>query len=225
MSEADKINLILDKYENDTWRNRGKTLTRREFQAEKLPSPKIKGPDWQEISKDFPKIVVEIGCGAGLHPFEYALLHSKSLVFAIEHTKTRFKQMENLICQRGALSNLIPIHENAISWISHYVPPKSLDHIKLMYPNPFLKPKDWNCRWHATPFWKFLISRLKITGRIQIVTNIQEYAEQAIYFNLKHWNNRIIHFQEVPPHSMRTAFEIKYLKRGETCFDLSFAPK
>lgn len=225
MSKLEDVNSILAKYDDDTWQKRGQAVTQRDFQSEKLPTPKISSPKWDEIARDFRKVVVEIGCGAGHHPYEYALSHSQSMVFAIEHTKTRYKQMDNLVKQRGSLSNLQPIHENAISWMAHFVSAESLDHIKLMYPNPFLKPKDWNCRWHAMPFWKFLLTRLKPSGRIQLVTNIQEYAEQAIYFNLKHWNSRLVHFEQVAPNSNRTAFEKKYLERGETCFDLSFAPE
>jgi tRNA (guanine-N7-)-methyltransferase len=215
---------IIKKFDDDTWHKRGADLVAREFKPDKLPAPKISAPDWEGARRDFKKLMVEIGCGAGHHPYEYALSHSQSMVYAIEHTKTRFKQMDNLVKQRGSLINLNPIHENAISWMAHYVSEQSLDHIMLMYPNPFLKPKDWNCRWHAMPFWKFLLTRLKPTGRIQLVTNIQDYAEQAIYFNLQHWNSRLIHSEKVSPGSQRTAFEKKYLERGETCFDLSFAP-
>lgn len=214
----------IQEYLCSPWIERGEKLMAREFKIDPLPRPKIVAPDLAEIRKEYDEIIVEIGCGAGHHPYTFAKNNPKKFIFAIEHTKTRFKQMQNLISSEGVLSNMLPIHENAISWMAHYLPEKSLDKIFLLYPNPYVKPKDWNCRWHALPFWGHLFKLIKEDGHLQVATNIQDYAEQCLYFNLKHWKTKLISFEKVLPNTDRTAFEKKYLERNETCFDLVFSP-
>lgn len=225
MSTLEHLEKIVSSYSTATWQERGVKLLARQFKTEQLPMPKVPAPNWQTIHLQFEKVMIEIGCGAGHHPYHYAMANPKTFVFAIEHTKTRFKQMQNLMKEKGELANFAPIHENAISWIGHYVLENSIDEINLLYPNPYPKPKDWNCRWMATPFWGFLLRRLNQQGFIRMVTNIRDYAEQSIYFNQVHWPSQCQTFQHVKAGADRTLFEKKYLERGETCFEMIFTSK
>lgn len=225
MRNREHLERIITAYSQPQWQQRGKSVTTRPFKNQHLPAPKVSTPNWNSLKEKYQKLIIEIGCGAGHHPYQYAKSHPDFYVFAIEHTKTRFKQMQNLVREQGELKNLCIIHENAISWVAHYVDPHSIDEVIFMYPNPYPKAKDWNCRWVATPFWGHLLSKLKTDGSIRMVTNIQDYAEQAMYFHQVHWQGKCLEFKHVPADQQRTLFEKKYLERGETCYEMIFAPK
>ena len=120
------------------------------------------------------------------------------------------------------LSNLLPVHDHAVSWAAHYLDQKMVDEFILMYPNPNPKPKDLNKRWHAMPFFGYMIDCLKPGGRIIIRTNEKFYADEATYFLEKEWKletgvTKI--FPSILP-SHKTLFEKKYLERGQTCYEI-----
>lgn len=69
-------------------------------------------------------------------------------------------------------------------------------------------------------FFEFLLSRLRDNGEVVLVTNIESYMDNAAKRATEIWCLPNTRYQ-VPIDSQRTHFEVKYLARGETCWELS----
>lgn len=168
---------------------------------------------------------LEIGCGVGWHPIQYARENPGRFLAAIEHTRTRFESFERRVLRHPELTNLMAIHADAIEWVTHALAPESVERIFLLYPNPYPKRSDLNKRWHAMPFMGRLLSVLKTGGELRLATNERFYFEEAREFLDNRWKMKIqesISFTNTtaPVGAPRTHFEKKYLARGETCFEL-----
>ena len=113
-------------------------------------------------------------------------------------------------------NNLLPVHAHAVSWAAHNLSEKMLDKIFILYPNPNPKVQDLNKRWHALPFFGFLVDLLKPDGMIVMRTNEEFYALEACDFMKKYWGLSIKHEQvsfkdKVNP---ETLFEKNILSEG-----------
>lgn len=173
------------------------------------------------------KITLEIGCGVGLHPLQYALNFPNHLMIAFEHTREKFEKFQRRLNNHSQLSNLVAIHGNAISWITHGVLTSSIDKLFLLYPNPNPKARDLNKRWHAMPFMSEILRVLKDDGELIIATNEKSYALEAIEWMTSEWKCLLVEQREIglnqtPEWKARTHFEKKYIERGETCYNLRF---
>lgn len=168
---------------------------------------------------------LEIGCGVGWHPIQYASEHPERFLIAIEHTRTRFNSFERRLHTHKDLSNLLAVHSNAIPWITCAIQAASVSRIFLLHPNPYPKKSDQNKRWHAMPFADRLIGVLKPGGEIYLATNERFYFEEARDFWISNWGLELIEektftIATVPGGKPRTHFEKKYLNRGERCYEL-----
>ena len=170
---------------------------------------------------------IEIGCGVGWHPIAYARKHPNRYLVAIEHTAEKFEKFARRLRRNPAARNLLAVHANAISWITHEVTTQSVDRYFLLYPNPYPKAKQRNQRWHAMPFMERLIATLKPGGELILATNLPAYAEEAEDLLVQHWGliparKRLLMLPTLPEGFPRTHFEKKYLEAGQICFDLVF---
>jgi tRNA (guanine-N7-)-methyltransferase len=167
-------------------------------------------------------LVLEIGAGTGMHPISYCQKNSEHQMIAIEKTSERFAKFKR---QHGKsnLINLLPIHAHAVSWIAHNIKEEIVDKIFILYPNPNPKFQDLNKRWHAMPFFGYLIKILKPGGSIVIRTNERFYAEEANHFIKEVWNleNKQTSFKKEDVSNFKTLFEKKYLERSQTCYEVS----
>lgn len=161
--------------------------------------------------------VLEIGAGKGKHALLYAAENPYTQLIAIERTRNKFEAFAELSLKKN-LINLTAIHADALPWIVHAITPKSIERIFLLYPNP--EQHNPNQQWLNMPFFEFLLSRLKTEGEIILATNIESYMDNAEQKASTLWclpNSR----ECVAIESKRTHFEIKYLARGETCWQLT----
>lgn len=187
----------------------------REFDASRIPPPRtttvfkpIAGP-----------IDVEIGAGVGYHPLQYAKQNSARTIYAIERTKERFSKLHKRYIAHGEPENLIPVRSDAVSWITHQVPPKSIDRYFILYPNPY--PKSLNRHWAAMPFFAQILHTLKPQGTITLATNISTYANESVVYMERQWRLKILEFRQIEKNAIpRTHFEKKYLARGESCWNI-----
>lgn len=69
-------------------------------------------------------------------------------------------------------------------------------------------------------FFEWLLSRLKPDGELILASNIGSYIEEAEHKAQMVWQVPVKKTQ-VPNHSERTHFEVKYLARGEACWQLT----
>ena len=188
----------------------------RAFQPQKLSAPRdFIVPDIL-INAELP-LVLEIGAGKGKHALSFALQHPDKHLIAIERTRNKFDAFAKLAAQQKS-SNLSAIHADAIAWIVHAIAPNSIERIFILYPNP--EQHNPNQQWLNMPFFEFLLSRLQVNGEVILATNIEAYMDNAEQQANEVWclpNAR----HKVASDSQRTHFEVKYLARGETCWQLN----
>lgn len=196
-----------------------KLFKKRPFHLHHIPIP-TNGIDF-----DYPQqpLDVEIGCGVGLHPIQYAKAHPHRYLVAIEQTREKFKKFQRRFTNHD-LSNLLPVHADAISWVSHCLYDHTVDNFFFLYPNPNPKGKDFNKRWYAMPFMVKVIDCLKPNGHIHMSTNIESYAEEAKFNFEQVWHLKTSRYAKLRAGDIvpRTHFEKKYLAREQTCFDMVF---
>lgn len=194
----------------------------RSFNKERIPKPRIRLPKLPKKALD-----VEIGCGVGLHPVNYALANPKRTLIAIDRSEMRMIKMADRIIEAGGVLNLIPVRENAVWFVTHEIEEAWVENYFFLYPNPYPKKKQANKRWHQMPFMEHVLFTLKDKGRIHLATNMKFYALEAEEFFVSVWKMKLIEKQtysslEEISFEPRTHFEKKYLARGETCWNLVF---
>lgn len=190
----------------------------RAFQPQKLSAPRdFIVPKVIKENQNNAPLVLEIGAGKGKHALSFATLNLDKQLIAIERTRNKFEAFAKIATQQN-LSNLSAIHADAIAWIVYAVAPSSIAKIFILYPNP--EQHNPNQQWLNMPFFEFLLSRLKADGEVVLATNIEAYMDNAEQQASTLWclpNTR----RQVPIDSARTHFEVKYLARGETCWELT----
>ena len=173
------------------------------------------------VSHNSRPLIVEIGAGKGMHACLYAKNNPEHDLIAIERTQNKFTAFNNLVQSVSNevvnLDNILAVHADAIPYCVHALPVQSVDVFYLLYPNP--EPKNPNQQWLNMPFFEFLLSRLKPKGKVILASNIEEYIDNAYQQAVDTWC-LATQRKEVPIESKRTHFEIKYLARGETCWEL-----
>lgn len=201
--------------------------SRRPFKKESIPTLKLDLSPLIERSKLAP-LDLEIGCGVGLHPIQRAIAHPERILIAVEHTKEKFERFMRRYENHKSPKNLLPLHANAISVVSHHLPDESIDHCFLLYPNPFPKRRDHHRRWPFTPFMQELLKVIKPGGELTFASNFEDYALQTKLILTQWYGMKLLAEEQLTQKSQtnthgRTHFEQKYLERGQCCFNLRFA--
>lgn len=187
----------------------------RQFKSENIPKPR------SSVCAPLGEFDLEIGCGVGLHPIQYAMARPERTLVAIERTHEKFEKFQRRYQAHGMPKNLLPVHDDAINWVTHNVKEQVLGHVFVLYPNP--EPSNKNQRLAHMPFVDFLHSRMISSGTLTIATNIKDYADECASLLVTRGFELLK--IETPQLPGRTHFERKYLARGEACFNLSFQRK
>jgi tRNA G46 methylase TrmB len=184
----------------------------RPFNKDQIPFPGVGRPEKTKAT-----LHLDIGCGTGSSTYLLAQNHPQDLVVGIERTKEKIRKTS-----RHQADNLYFYQADAISWCVHYLPYFQLNRFQILYPNP--EPKNRSQRWFRMPFMGHLIEHLGDQGSIHLATNIKSYYQEAIHYALNWWGLILVdsgQWKKAP----RTAFEKKYLERGQTCYYMTLAPK
>lgn len=166
---------------------------------------------------------IEIGCGAGLHPIQWAQNHLNSGLIALERTQNKFKAFKSRISHHER-PNLYGVNADAHDWLPTNIEEKSIESYFLLYPNPYPKESQANKRWFRSPIFHYILKTIKPKGKIHFATNELFLYEETLLYAKNLWNlqiesSRQSHQTSWPP---RTHFEKKYLTRGQNCFDVTF---
>ncbi|MCB0377939.1 MAG: hypothetical protein KDD33_05545 [Bdellovibrionales bacterium] len=172
-------------------------------------------------------LVVEVGCGAGLHPIFWAKQNPYGRMIAIERTKEKFSAFKNRVTQhqRGAaeLTNLFPVNADARDWLPVHISKETIDKYFFLYPNPYPKKSQSNKRFHRSPFMHWIVESLKPEGEIEMASNLPWYINEAAQYMTQLWPLQIIDRRPIPlGFKARTHFEKKYLLRREPCENIRF---
>jgi len=196
----------------------------RAFQAEKVLKPKNSEAFRLPIDfSPYTPVDLEIGCGVGLHPIQYAKANPDRFLIAIEHTREKFDKFRGRLDRHPELKNILAVHADAVAWTTYCLEPSSISRCFILYPNP--NPKAPSKRWFRMPFMSKLIECLKPEGEITLATNIEGYFDEAMTFGTQEWALQLLSRSEITLSAglkPRTHFEKKYLERGEVCFDAVF---
>lgn len=193
----------------------------RPFDPTKVPKPSATIPF--DICRAFSAIDLEIGSGVGRFAVQRAKDHRDRAIIAIEKTIERFGKFKRRAANHPGLTNLFPVHGEAASVVTHFIPPESIDQIFLLYPNPYPKLKQRNLRWHNRAFTGFLIDRLKPGGTLTLATNIEDYYDEALEAFSRVWHLDVVEHRKLTRFDEpRTHFEHKYMARDEDCWNLIF---
>lgn len=177
------------------------------------------GPQIEKVDlSGHTRLDIEIGCGVGLHPIQYARAHTERTLVAIEHTKIKYEKFFRRYQHHQSPTNLIPVHANALSWISLNVSEDSVDNFFILYPNP--EKQNKSKRWMRMPFMQKIKSSLKPGGQLHLASNEEWYIDEAKEWAQQEWKFKLAVAEEVKQH--RTHFEKKYLERGDRCWNLIF---
>jgi tRNA G46 methylase TrmB len=192
-------------------------LLKKPFQKEKTPPPRDKST-WAA-----PKgpLVLEVGCGQGLHPILFAKDNPATHIVACERTVDKFKKFQSRLHSHN-LSNITAIHEDALAWLVHNEEntTERFEKIFFLYPNPYPKSTHRKKRFFSMPSFCAYLRALKVGGEIFLRTNEKFYVEEALFFSKFVWNLKLVYNGEVREPTGITHFERKYLKRGEKCFEV-----
>ncbi len=185
----------------------------------------VVGADLDFLLNSDRSLAIEIGCGVGLHPIQYAAEFPSNNMIAIERTAEKFMRFKGRLERHPNLQkNLCGVHADAIHFLDQNIQDKTVDEVWILYPNP--EVKKTSKRWFQTPFMSRLTELLKPGAQLYFATNLEDYARDAVNLAPRHQLrltsetriNRISH----PGWKARTHFEKKYHERGETLFDLIF---
>lgn len=194
----------------------------REFSAQRVPKPNLEMVAINELTQGARALDLEIGAGQGLHAIRYSSENPERRLIAVERTHARFAQLERRKANHDC-KNLHIYHADAVSFVTHFLPYESLDRVFLLYPNPYVKTKQANLRWHNSPFFSCLLSRMKPGAELTLATNLEWYAKEARKAFAEHWQLGELEYAQIATDAKpRTHFEKKYLARFETCWNLRF---
>jgi tRNA (guanine-N7-)-methyltransferase len=146
----------------------------REFHPADIPRP----PLTFTVAHDLP-LDLEIGAGQGLHAIRYAQANPGRRLIAVEQTHTRFAALAKRRLNHPELTNLTVLHADAVAFVTHFIPPATLERVFLLYPNPYAKAKVANLRWYNRPFLAQLIKCMKPGAQLTMATNLEWYAQAA----------------------------------------------
>lgn len=194
----------------------------RTFKSSSIPHPPF-SICWDLIPKD-KKLALEIGAGNGQFSLQFTESNKDWFLISLERTaqKTLAFQRKKRFFPK-AKENLFYTRADAVNVVTHLIKPQTLDRIFLLYPNPYVKSKQENLRWHNMVFFPELLLRLKSPGELEMRTNLEWYAQEFEEKMLSTFGLSLILKETLGRnHRPQTAFERKYLMRGESCFRLIF---
>ena len=195
-------------------------MAKRKFRRELIPKPE--GFDLIAEQIKFP-LSIEIGSGTGLFAIEYALNNPQKCIFAIEKTSEKYRKFLSNFNKARCPQNLIVVHGNAVAWLAHLNLVSRVDEVFILYPNPYPKAKQANKRFYNMSFMGHIKELLRPGGEIIFRTNLQWVANEILASMTIFWRFAAKSSELITsPRSCSTAFEKKYLVRGEVCYELVF---
>ncbi len=173
--------------------------------------------------KDAQNLIVEIGCGVGLHPIQYAQQSPDDYIIAIEKTREKYLKFAGRVEHHPDIKNIYPVHANAQHWVPQNILPNEVDKYFMLYPNPYPKEKHKNKRFMHMPFMAYIIETMKINATLELATNEKFYYQEAREVLADVWGLKLKSDSIIDSDTKaRTHFEKKYLERGEVCYNLVF---
>ena len=124
-------------------------------------------------------LTVEIGFGMGKATADIAETRAENNYLGIEVFKAGIGKLLWEI-DRRSLANIRIIEHDAVAVIEKMVKPCSVAAFHLFFPDPWPKKRHHKRRLVQKPFAELLVSRIKAEGYIYMVSDWENYAEEAL---------------------------------------------
>ena len=141
--------------------------------VEKLPRP----IDWRELYGNDHPVELEIGMGKGTFLTEQAKAHLDVNFFGIEWARWYWRYASDRL-RRNQCLNVRTVRAEAGYFLNEFVSDASLAVLHIYFPDPWPKKRHHKRRLIQEPFMRQIERVLMPGGRVQIVTDHQEYFEQ-----------------------------------------------
>ncbi len=137
-----------------------------------------KEADILELSKAN-KIVLDIGCGHGDYLIERTKNDKETLFVGIEISRKRVFKTSERLAKRN-IPNYRVIQGDGEFILKMFFKENSVDEANILFPDPWLKKKQWKNRIFKPSFLIQLIRVLKPQGKIFFASDVREYANEVL---------------------------------------------
>ncbi|MDB5332913.1 MAG: trmB [Phycisphaerales bacterium] len=187
--------------------------------VETLPKPL----NWCELFGNDHPVEMEIGTGKGTFLTEQAKGRPGTNFFGIEWANWFWKYASDRLRRNGCL-NARAVRAEALFFLREYVPDASLSVLHVYFPDPWPKKRHNKRRLIQSPFLEQAVRILVPGGRLQIVTDHQDYFEQ-IEPTVKASALKVIEYNRpgsaAEGEFVGTNFERKYRREGRPFYALA----
>ena len=141
--------------------------------VEALPKPL----DWREVFGNDRPVELEIGMGKGTFLTEQAKARPDVNFFGIEYARWFWRYASDRL-RRNHCLNARTVRAEAMFFLREHVPPASVSVLHVYFPDPWPKKRHHKRRLIQEPFLREAERVLVPGGRLQVVTDHQDYFEQ-----------------------------------------------
>ena len=131
----------------------------------------------EAFGRDHP-IWLEIGTGYGEHLVRLAESRPDINFIGCEPYENGIAALLTMIGQ-GRLTN-VRVHNGDVRELFDVIPPKSIDRVFLLYPDPWPKKRHHRRRFVTPEFLDPMVRSMRIGSEFRLATDIGDYARQAL---------------------------------------------
>lgn len=192
--------------------------------VETLPKPL----DWTTLYGNANPVELEIGMGKGTFLTEQARARPDTNFFGIEWARWFWRYASDRM-RRHNCTNARTVRAEAAFFLTEYVPPESLSVLHIYFPDPWPKARHHKRRLIQPKFMPLVQRVLKPGGRLQIVTDHQNYFEENMEPSVKGSDLQVVDYNR--PGSagegefVGTNFERKYRREGRPFYAIAAVKK
>jgi tRNA (guanine-N7-)-methyltransferase len=137
----------------------------------------VEGPalDWSEVFGRDGDVVLDIGFGHGESTIEMAAAQPELDVIGVEVHTPGVVTVLDAIAHRG-LHHIRVVHGDLLLFLDR-IPPDSLAGVRIYFPDPWTKRRNFHRRLVGPDVVAALTDRLRSGGQIHLATDIADYAE------------------------------------------------
>jgi len=188
--------------------------------VETLPRPL----NWREIFGNQNPVEVEIGIGKGTFLLDQAKSRPDTNFFGIEYARWYWRYASDRLRRHGC-HNARTVRAEAAYFLSEFVPHASVSVLHIYFPDPWPKKRHHKRRLIQPPFMQQVVRVLLPGGRLQVVTDHQQYFEQIEQVVGSTPGMKIIDYNRPGSAAngefVGTNFERKYRRQGRPFYALA----
>ena len=141
--------------------------------VDRLPRP----INWAELFGNDHPVEMEIGFGKGSFLVEEAAAHPEINYLGLEYARWYWRYASDRL-RRHNLLNVRTLRAEAVYFLTEFVTPESISVLHIYFPDPWPKKRHHKRRLIQEKTMPFFVMVLAPGGRMQVVTDFQEYFEQ-----------------------------------------------